>query len=111
MLLEIKQFLQHAMPYLPFISAAVVSQKELNVSAFISRVIETAIIGGIIMYANVQVLDSKFKALEKTITKVETSDEKVRLRVLENERNMSKILLEIRGLSKDLEHHSDHSRK
>lgn len=89
-MLEFKQLL----PYLPFLSAAIVG-KEINTSNIISRLIEVGIIGGIILYASVQVLETRFGSLQKEVDKCNQSDSLLINDIKANSTNITSILLQL----------------
>jgi hypothetical protein len=99
MIAEIKQTLMHAMAWLPFLSAAVVSHTQLNISSFVSRVLETAIIGGIIMYTNVQILNVKLQDIQEDIHKIQLMDERNESLARQNREKMHTMSIEIKRLT------------
>lgn len=92
-MLEFKQLL----PYLPFLSAAVVG-KEINTSNIISRLIEVGIIGGVILYASVQVLDSKFSTMEKDIIKCNDREKVLLAEIKANTTSVTSLMLQMETL-------------
>lgn len=89
-MLEFKQLL----PYLPFLSAAIVG-KEINTSSIISRLIEVGIIGGIILYASVQVLETRFGGLQKEVDKCNQSDSLLINDIKANSATITGILIQL----------------
>ena len=111
-MLEIKQMLTHFLPFLPFVSAAVVtSTDQLNLSALVSRMIETAIIGGILMYANIQVIDSKLETMNKDISLITSDKDRIIEKVEETRETINDIKLEVVEIRKDVQYHRTHSGK
>lgn len=62
------EILGHILPYLPFIGAAVVGSNNFNFGTLISRILETAIIGAIVLYANVQTINTKLESARESIS-------------------------------------------
>lgn len=111
-MLEIKQMLTHFLPFLPFVSAAVVTTNDqLNMSALISRMIETAIIGGILMYANIQVIDSKLETMNRDIAIIGSDKDKIIEKVEETRKDINEIKLDVVKIRKDVQHHRTHTGK
>jgi hypothetical protein len=92
-MLEFKQLL----PYLPFLSAAIVG-KEINTSNIISRLIEVGIIGGIILYASVQVLETRFGGLEEKIIACNQSEKILMAEIKANTNTITNMLLQLETL-------------
>lgn len=111
MLIEIKQFIMHILPYAPFLSAAVVTKGQLNISSLVSRLLESGVIAGIILYANVQVISNEIDNIDAKINDVRESEEELK-EVIESNRKMgTQILITLEGLKKDIQYHSTHSEK
>jgi large-conductance mechanosensitive channel len=70
------EILGHILPYLPFIGAAVVGSNNFNFGTLISRILETAIIGAIVLYANVQTINTKLESARSDISEC-VADHKV----------------------------------
>lgn len=58
----------HILPYLPFVGAAVVGANQFNFGTLISRILETAIIGAVVLYANVQTINTKLESARTSIS-------------------------------------------
>lgn len=111
-MLEIKQIASHVLPFLPFVSAAVVTTHEqLNISALVSRIIETAIIGGILMYANVQVIDSKLDTINRDIQAINSEKNRIIEKLEDTGEHINDIRVDVAEIRKDVQHHRDKSGK
>lgn len=111
MLIEIKQFIMHILPYAPFLSAAVVTKGQLNVSSLISRLLESGVIAGIILYANVQVISNEIDNIDAKISDVKQTEAELKAFSRENRKINTQILVVLEGLKKDIQHHTKHSEK
>ena len=109
MLIEIKNFIIHIAPYLPFISAAVVSRQQLNLSSLVSRLLESAIIAAVILYANVQVMDTKVRHIERSILDIRSKDTKIEQHIEIQRDKLNSILIKLEGLRKDIQYQNRQS--
>lgn len=109
-LLEIKNLVVSILPYLPFLSAAVVTKEQLNLSSLVSRLLESAIVAAVILYANVQVMDTKVKHIEGSITDIRLNDARIEGHIEANRTKLNAILIQLEGLRKDIQHQADKSK-
>ena len=98
MIIEIKTILSHIIPALPIIGAGVVSEDKnenivkLSTSSIISRVLELAILGGIFLYVNVQVMHNKMEILNETFENHVEDCKKSRLEYLETRELVNRLI-------------------
>lgn len=106
-MLEIKALLISVLPYIPFVSAAVIKNPEGNsggVGVVITRLVEAGIIGAMILYANLQVLEQKFTDIKEDITTCELSEQKL-------QNTMDNLRVELKVLAARVEDlRTDHER-
>ena len=110
-MLEFKNLAMSVAAYLPFISAAVVSKTQLNLSSLVSRLLESAIIAAVILYANVQVIDTKLNQVDKDIIDIRIEATETRDSVKENQKTLGQILIQLEGLRKDIQYQTLRSGK
>lgn len=102
----LKDLMILVLPYLPFIGAAVVgASKEIQVSGIISRVLETAIIGAIVLYANVQTINTKLEDARSSITTCINEHKRADSERHRFEIDINGLKWEIQALRKDIDKH------
>ena len=109
MFLEVKSMLMNIAPYLPFLSAAVVSKEQLNLGSLVSRLLESAIIAAVILYANVQVMDTKVKHVQDAIIDIRQDDDRIEKHIEDNRTKLNAILIQLEGVRKDIQHQKERS--
>lgn len=92
----LKQLFMHVFPYLPFISAAVVSTSKIVPSALVAKLLEAGIIAGIVLYANVQTLKSQYDGTKRDI-------QDVKVEIVKNRSDITNIRLDLAKISTKLE--------
>lgn len=111
-MLEIKSLLIHILPYIPFLGAAVIKgTNDYNIGTLVTRLAEAGIIGGIIMYANLQVLEQKFDRVEEDIMSCETNEREYRKSIQTNREQLRELSWQLSSVIKKLDKHSDLSEK
>jgi len=105
-MLELKALLVHVLPYIPFLSAAVIKSPEGvgGVGVVITRLVEAGIIGAIILYANMQVLEQKFTEVKKDIEACEVGEDRMSKQLEENRIQLRILNLRMEDLLKGHEH-------
>ena len=95
------EFIYHLLPYLPFIGAAVVGSNTFNFGTLISRILETAIIGAVVLYANVQTINTKLESARDSIAQC-VSEHKVATEELhKHDIEMTTLRAEIQALRRE----------
>lgn len=102
-MVEIKTILLHLLPYIPFLSAAVIkvpgTPEISGIGAVATRLLEAGIVGGIIMYANLQVMEQKLTSIEKNIDRYEVYDAGYRATLKELSARINRLDNQVTGLN------------
>lgn len=95
------EILYHILPYLPFVGAAVVGVNQFNFGTLISRILETAIIGAIVLYANVQTINTKLESARTDITECVTEHKNTSTKLHNHDIELTSLKHEIQALRKE----------
>ncbi len=95
------EVLTHILPYLPFVGAAVVGNNTFNFGTLISRILETAIIGAIVLYANVQTINTKLESARTDISECVTEHKNTSSKIHNHDIELTALKAEIQALRRE----------
>lgn len=95
------ELITHILPYLPFVGAAVVGTNQFNFGTLISRILETAIIGAVVLYANVQTINTKLEAARTSISECVNEHKAASHELHSHELELNTLKHEIQALRKE----------
>ena len=88
--------------YIPFLGMAAVGRQEINYSTLITRLLEAAIIAGVVMYSNIQVMDTRIGQINNNVSVVNKRADKLDGKIEKLERKLNTIILDLKIIKYDL---------